>query len=93
MAQRVSKRARSAPTRLVAAEEEAPAAKKPRAPKAAPTSLKAKQHAKQTPTKTPTKAKTKKTTKKTTATKVKAKVATARVRAAKQVRRSHWTCG
>ena len=89
MAQRVSKRARSAPTRLVAAEEEAPAAaKKPRAPKAAPTSLK-----KQTPTKTPTKAKTKKATKKTTATKVKAKVATARVRAAKQVRRSHWTCG
>ena len=86
--QRVSKRTRSAPTRLVAAEEEAPAAKKPRAPKAAPTSLKAKQT-----TKTPTKAKTKKATKKTTATKVKAKVATARVRAAKQVRRSHWTCG
>ena len=51
--QRVSKRARSAPTRLVAAEEEAPAAKKPRAPKAAPTSLKAKQAT----TKTPTKAK------------------------------------
>ena len=47
-------------TRLVAAEEEAPAAKKPRAPKAAPTSLKAKQAT----TKTPTKAKAKKATKK-----------------------------
>ena len=87
--QRVSKRTRSAPTRLVAAEEEAPAAKKPRAPKAAPTSLKAKQAT----TKNPTKAKAKRATKKTTASKVKAKVATAKVRAAKQVRRSHWTCG
>ena len=58
--QRVSKRARSAPTRLVAAEEEAPAAKKPRAPKAAPTSLKAKQAT----TKNPTKAKAKRATKK-----------------------------
>ena len=62
--QRVSKRTRSAPTRLVAAEEEAPAAKKPRAPKAAPTSLKAKQAT----TKNPTKAKAKRATKKTTAT-------------------------
>ena len=60
--QRVSKRTRSAPTRLVAAEEEAPAAKKPRAPKAAPTSLKAKQAT----TKNPTKAKAKRATKKTT---------------------------
>jgi hypothetical protein len=77
---RVSKRARSAPTRLVAEEE----AKKPRALKAAPTSLKAKQAT--------TKAKAKKAPKKTTATKVKVK-ATAKVRAAKQVRRSHWTCG
>jgi hypothetical protein len=78
---RVSKRARSAPTPRLVAEEEA---KKPRALKAAPTSLKAKQAT--------TKAKAKKAPKKTTATKVKVK-ATAKVRAAKQVRRSHWTCG
>lgn len=85
---RVSKRARSVPTRFVA---EAPAAKKPRAAATAPS--KAKKQAKAAPTKAAgAKGATKPSQKKTPATKAKAKSTRAAEPAkAKKVRRGPWS--